>query len=111
MFGLGHMELILILIIGVLFFGAKKLPEIGKALGRVKGEYASGRKSVQSGEGAETSDQEAGSGEPDLVHDLEDELKSRLVSHLPGVGQINKIKRTVDTVSKVTGMIDKEKKG
>lgn len=34
MFGLGIWELLLILLIVLLFFGAKRLPEIGSSLGR-----------------------------------------------------------------------------
>ncbi len=34
MFGLGLPELLVILLIVVIFFGAKKLPEIGSGLGR-----------------------------------------------------------------------------
>ncbi len=34
MFGIGMPELILILIIALIIFGPKKLPELGKALGR-----------------------------------------------------------------------------
>jgi sec-independent protein translocase protein TatA len=33
MFGLGHTELIIILVIGLVIFGAKKLPEIGSGMG------------------------------------------------------------------------------
>lgn len=33
MFGLGTQELLVVLIIGGLLFGAKKLPELGKGLG------------------------------------------------------------------------------
>ena len=33
MFGLGHTELIIILVIGMVIFGAKKLPEIGSGMG------------------------------------------------------------------------------
>ena len=33
MFGLGHTELIIILVIGLIIFGAGKLPEIGSGLG------------------------------------------------------------------------------
>ncbi|MBQ9377802.1 MAG: twin-arginine translocase TatA/TatE family subunit [Schwartzia sp.] len=39
MFGLGVPELILILIIGLLFFGPGKLAESGKALGRSVREF------------------------------------------------------------------------
>lgn len=34
MFGLGVPELVLILIIGLVLFGAGKLPEVGRALGK-----------------------------------------------------------------------------
>lgn len=34
MFGLGLTELLLILVIGLIFFGPGKLPDIGKALGK-----------------------------------------------------------------------------
>jgi sec-independent protein translocase protein TatA len=33
MFGLGHTELIIILLIGGIIFGAKKLPDIGSGMG------------------------------------------------------------------------------
>ena len=34
MFGLGHMELIIILVIVLIIFGAGKLPEIGSGIGK-----------------------------------------------------------------------------
>ena len=54
MFGLGVPELILILIIGLLFFGPGKLAESGKALGKSVREFreaASEEESKPSGEG------------------------------------------------------------
>jgi len=39
MFGLGMPELILILIIALVFFGTKNLPDIGKALGKTINEF------------------------------------------------------------------------
>lgn len=39
MFGLGLPELVLILIIGLVFFGPGKLPDIGKALGKSMREF------------------------------------------------------------------------
>ncbi len=34
MFGIGMQELLVILVVGVVLFGAKRLPEIGSGLGR-----------------------------------------------------------------------------
>lgn len=39
MFGLGLPELLLILVIGLIFFGPGKLPDIGKALGKSMREF------------------------------------------------------------------------
>ncbi len=46
MFGLGNQELIIILIIVFFIFGAKKLPEIGKGLGKSIREFKSSINSV-----------------------------------------------------------------
>lgn len=44
MFGIGMPELILILVICLLVFGASKLPEIGRNLGKSIGEFKKGMK-------------------------------------------------------------------
>jgi len=44
----GHMEIILIVFIILLLFGAKKLPELSRSLGKSLGEFKKGQK-----EGAE----------------------------------------------------------
>ncbi|MFA4992151.1 MAG: twin-arginine translocase TatA/TatE family subunit [Candidatus Omnitrophota bacterium] len=44
MFGIGMPELILILVICLLVFGAGKLPEIGKSIGKAIREFKKGMK-------------------------------------------------------------------
>lgn len=39
MFGLGVQEVVLILVIALLLFGPKKLPEVGRVIGRGLGEF------------------------------------------------------------------------
>lgn len=47
MFGLGGQELILILFVVLLFFGAKKLPELARGLGRGIREFKDATKEVK----------------------------------------------------------------
>lgn len=44
MFGLGMPELIVILLVALLLFGAKRLPDIGKSLGRAISSFKHGIK-------------------------------------------------------------------
>ena len=56
MFGLGLQEILFILIAVLLIFGAKKLPEIGRAMGKALSEFKKGMQS--SSEEDENKDQE-----------------------------------------------------
>lgn len=48
MFGLGLPEIVIILVvIGVLFFGGKKITELGRSLGRFSGEFKKGKTEVE----------------------------------------------------------------
>lgn len=51
MFGLGLPEILLILLIALLIFGAAKLPEIGRSLGKALNEF---KKSTQGIDDTET---------------------------------------------------------
>lgn len=47
MFGLGAPEIIIILVVALLVFGPKKLPELGKSLGQGLREFKRGTSSAQ----------------------------------------------------------------
>lgn len=47
MFGLGVPELVIILVIALVIFGPKKLPEIGQALGKGIREFKKGTQDIQ----------------------------------------------------------------
>ncbi len=53
MFGLGSQELIIILAIVFLVFGAKRLPEIGSGLGKAIKNFKGGVKSIEEGSSSE----------------------------------------------------------
>ncbi len=48
MFGIGMPELLVILLICLLVFGAAKLPEIGRSLGKTISEFKKGMKETES---------------------------------------------------------------
>jgi len=55
MYGIGLPELLVILIIALLIFGAARLPEIGRSLGKALGEF---KKAMQGADDDKKSDNE-----------------------------------------------------
>lgn len=47
MFGIGFQELLVIFLIVLLVFGARRLPEIGRALGKTLAEFRKGMKEAE----------------------------------------------------------------
>ena len=58
MFGLGTQELVIILAIVFLIFGAKRLPEIGSGLGKAIKNFKGGVKSIEEGSSEKPAEKE-----------------------------------------------------
>ncbi len=64
LFGLGTQELIIILAIIFLIFGAKRLPEIGSGLGKAIKNFKGGVKSIEENSAEKTKEEPKDSGGP-----------------------------------------------
>lgn len=67
LFGLGTQELIIILAIVFLIFGAKRLPEIGSGLGKAIKNFKGGVKSIEEGAAEKPKEETKDSGGPKPV--------------------------------------------
>ena len=102
MFGLGLPEMIVIGIIILLIFGAKRLPEIGKGLGKTAKEIKDISQDMEKGKGEkgeEEKEKEAGPPE-------EDQGKETLLDDIkPVVKDMKDIKEKADKVRKWTRLL------
>jgi sec-independent protein translocase protein TatA len=95
MFGLGAQEILLILLILVVLFGAKRLPAIGKGLGETLKEIRNIRGERKAEKEKKTEDQKGG-----LVSEIKKDL-----DELPGVKEAREIKETTDKIKSVTKLL------
>ena len=98
MFSLGVPELLVILVIVLLIFGAKRLPEIGKAFGKSVKEL----KDATGGNKDEIStwikeDTEEASASPDSSEEKKDFIQEK-VQDIPGVKEAKEIKKTASKI-------------
>lgn len=93
MFGLGLPEILIILVIILLLFGAKRLPEIGEGLGKTIREL---RKIKEDKKGEKNqSDQKGG-----LISDIKKEVED-----IPGLKEAKEIKAAADKVKNITKLL------
>jgi len=107
MFGLGIPELLVIALIILLFFGAKRLPGIGTGLGKTVKEIRNIKKDLsrdkesEKKKAGEDSASEKKSIEDSLVQSVQDKLANKVIDQMPGIGQAKKIKDKVDKIKKI----------
>jgi sec-independent protein translocase protein TatA len=107
MFGLGLPELLLIALIILLFFGAKRLPGIGTGLGKTVKEIRnikkelSGDKESEKKKVTEDSASKKKSVEDKLVQSVQDKLADKVIDQVPGIRQARKIKDKADKIKKI----------
>ena len=92
MFGLGTSELIIIAVIVLLIFGAKRIPEIGKGLGGALREFRKVKSDLSN-----PGPQEDENAKPPI----EDKAARKVLEQVPGVKKVMDINDKVKTVEKV----------
>jgi sec-independent protein translocase protein TatA len=103
MFGLGPTELIIIAVIVLLIFGAKRLPEIGKGLGGAIREFKNVKKELSSkknaGEGRDTDN--ASTKKEDLPPNLETKIVDKVLEQVPGVKKAVDVKKKAGKIKEL----------
>lgn len=95
MFGLGLPEILVILMIFLFLFGAKKLPQIGEGLGKTVRELRKIRNERRTEKEKEKKEQKG-----NLISDLKKE-----VEEIPGLKEAKAIKETANKVKNITKIL------
>jgi sec-independent protein translocase protein TatA len=116
MFGLGVPEILIIALIILLIFGAKRLPGIGSGLGKtmkeirgIKKELTGDQEPTKKAEGAEEAASEEKSIEAKVVDTIEKKVTDsiqkkvtdKVIGQVPGIKQVKQIKDTADKIKKI----------
>ena len=101
MFGLGTTELIVIAIIIILIFGAKRLPEIGKGIGGAIREFRNVKKELNSEKTDDTLKKETASPQAEKTPSLENRLAEKVVNQVPGIKKAMDVKKKAETVKEL----------
>jgi len=98
MFGLGLPEILIILVIILLIFGAKRLPEIGEGLGKTVREIRKIREDKKAHKAKK--EEEKKMPKENLISDLKKE-----VEEIPGLKEMRTIKETTEKVKNLTRLL------
>ncbi len=91
MFGLGATEILVILVVVIIFFGAKKLPDVGRGLGQAMREF-------RKAEGDKNKVEETS--KPSDEHSSPEE--KGVMAKIPGLKEYQDVKKTINKVRKLT---------
>lgn len=95
MFGLGLPEILVILVIFLFLFGAKKLPQIGEGLGKTVGEIRKIRDERRAEKKKDKGDQKG-----NVISNLKKEVEG-----IPGLKEAKEIKETAEKVKNLTKIL------
>ena len=98
MFGLGLPEILIILVILLLMFGAKRLPDIGEGLGKTVREIRKIREEKKAGKAKKKEEKKVLKG--NLISDLKKE-----VEEIPGLKEVKTIRETTAKVKNLTRLL------
>jgi len=102
MFGLGPTELIIIAVIILLIFGAKRLPGIGKTLGETLKEVRNIKKEIDPKETVEkVQDDKEATEDKDSPSSLEAKIVNGVLEQIPGVRKFKNIKKKAEKLEKM----------
>lgn len=106
MFGLGIPEIIIIAVIILFLFGAKRLPAIGEGLGKTVREIGKIKKDLSKDKGKaknEGKDAKPESKPPEAEepHSLQDKVTGKVLDQIPGIKEAKGIKDKADKIKKI----------
>lgn len=101
MFGLGPTELIIIAVIILLIFGAKRIPEIGKGLGGAIREFRDVKKELSSENADEDEEKNKTSNQDGDTPALEAKVADKVLEQVPGVKKVVETKKKVDKIKEI----------
>ncbi len=98
MFGLGPAELIIIAIIVILIFGAKRLPDVGKGLGGAIREFRNVKKELTKTTPETTTNEDKASQAESENSLLQSKITEKALEQVPVVKKVMEVKKKADAI-------------